>query len=144
MRRIITLILTLLISCSYAETVQSPNADNLCPCTSTTASPVNGLTEHLIPTAGDVAIVEAFSTDVADFIKVKIVPNDDDKAIFNITNSLNLMEYDWFLINNKCELVANLVYVELICTCGEVWYEADVRFAPNWKSGGTFYLVWVE
>ena len=74
----------------------------------------------------------------------KIEPNDNDQAIFNITNSLNLMEYDWFLIDNKCELVANLIYVELICTCGDVWYEADVRFAPNWKSGGIFYLVWVE
>ena len=134
--------LFLIIGVATAEVIPSPQV-----CPSPCAEDLYAVTGDAVLLWGDSPVatqIYEFSFDVVDAIQLSVFPDANGNARFCIMSPTANMSYDWFLVDTTGALVANLNYDLAQCTCGENWYEVDVRFAPNWIDGGDFYLIFVE
>ena len=90
--------------------------------------------------------ISSFSDDIVDCIPLFLYPSENSRHVFfTLTYPIPEMEYDCFIIDNECNLIGNVTYNYLLCTCGEWWYDINIVLAPNkYELDQIVYLIWVE
>lgn len=90
--------------------------------------------------------ISSFSDNIVDCIPLFLYPSENNRYVFfTLTHPVPEMKHDCFIIDNECNLIGNVTYNYLLCTCGEWWYNINIVLAPNkYELDQIVYLIWVE
>ena len=158
MRKVLSLFLSLLLALTPCMAQACQHTPSPASGTEVIASPVPSIAlEDLYDITGSayffnnskfdyISMIRSFSENIIDCIPIVLLVNEIyHDAYFTLSHPIAEMYYPCFIIDADCNLIGNVEYNYLVCTCGEWWYDVSITVAPGkYQPDQVVYLVWVE